>query len=127
MKFKVYTFLNQRLILSNGFECQFKDGVYETEDNAIIELLKKVPNVHCEKPSILQTIKNNGTLNNNSSEESSPSSEPEVVEQVSENKENEETKEPEQKEETSSVEQVEPVDNNSANETSKRGRPSKNK
>lgn len=124
MKFKVYTFLNQRLILSNGVECQFKDGVYETEDNAIIELLKKVPNVHCEKPSILQTIKNNVTLNNNSSEESSPSSEPEVVEHVSENEEN---KEPEQTEETSSVEQVEPVDNNSANETSKRGRPSKNK
>ena len=122
MKFRVYTFLNQRLILSNGFECQFKDGVYETEDKEVIELLKKVPNVHCEKPSILQTIKNTGTLNNNSSEESSPSSEPEVVEQVSENEEN---KEPEQKEETSSVEQVEVVDNNSANETSKRGRPSK--
>ena len=95
MKFKVYTFLNQRLILSNGFECQFKDGVYETEEKEVIELLKKVPNVYCEKPSILQTIKNNGTLNNNSSEA------------------------------TSSVEQVEVVDNNSANETSKRGRPSK--
>ncbi len=75
MKFKVYTFLNQRLILSNGFECQFKDGVYETEDNELIELLKKVPNVHCEKPSILASLKENQTVSVQAAAESEPAEE----------------------------------------------------
>lgn len=94
MRFKTYLHPNSRFQLSDKI-IKFENGIYETDNTKDIEELKKVPYVYCEKPSILQTIKNNGTLNNNLSVE------------------------------TSSVEQVEVVDNNSANETSKRGRPSK--
>ena len=86
MKFN--SFLTNATFKLKNHDIKFNNGVFETNDNEIIEELKKIPYVTCEKETLLNQVMNNINNNSNNEETSDNEETSEDIENVIEETEN---------------------------------------